>query len=166
MSTVAIDQVSRVRIADASDVEELFELCKNLHGENFLFPMSDYKVLNMLNNATRPEIELRRGIIGCIGEPGRIEGAIFLEIDTLWYADTPALIELFSYVKPEFRRSTNCRDLIAWAKAMSDHFNLPLMIGVMSNQRTEAKVRRYRQSLGEPAGAFFFYKVTSGIGVH
>lgn len=156
--------VSRVRLADALDVDELFELCQHLHEENFIFPMAGHKVRAMLQSATRPEIEQRRGIVGCIGERGGIEAAIFLEIDSLWYADEPGLIELFSYVRPEFRKSANSRDLIAWAMAMSRHFSLPLMIGVISNHRTEAKVRHYKRALGEPAGAFFLYGARTGIG--
>lgn len=156
--------VSRVRLADALDVDELFELCQHLHEENFIFPMAAHKVRTMLQSATRPEIEQRRGIVGCIGERGSIEAAIFLEIDSLWYADEPGLIELFSYVRPEFRKSSNSRDLIAWAMAMSNHFHLPLMIGIISNHRTEAKVRHYKRALGEPAGAFFLYGARTGIG--
>lgn len=158
--------ISRVRIATADDVGELLHLCKHLHEENFLFPMSDHKVLDMLVNATRPEIELRRGIIGCIGEPGYVQASIFLEINALWYSEDLGLIELFSYVKPEFRASNNSRDLIAWAMAMSNHFRLPLMIGVISNHRTVAKVRHYKRALGEPAGAFFIHNATTGMGVH
>ncbi len=156
--------VSRVRLADALDVEELFELCQHLHEENFIFPMASHKVRAMLQGATRPEIEQRRGIVGCIGDRGGIEAAIFLEIDSLWYADEPGLIELFSYVRPEFRKSSNSRDLIAWAMGMSNHFHLPLMIGIISNHRTEAKVRHYKRALGEPAGAFFLYGARTGIG--
>lgn len=157
-------EVSRVRLADARDVDELFELCHHLHEENFIFPMAEHKVKAMLLSATRPEIDKRRGIVGCIGEPGQMQAAIFLEIDSLWYADEPGLIELFSYVKPEFRKSSNSRDLIAWAMAMSKHFHLPLMIGIISNHRTEAKVRHYKRALGEPAGAFFLYGARTGTG--
>lgn len=164
--TTPIGDVSRVRIANAADVDELFELCSHLHEENFIFPMCNHKVRDMLANATRPEIELRRGIIGCIGEPREIQAAIFLEIDSLWYSDVPGLIELFSYVKPEFRSSTNSRDLIAWAMAMASHFDLALMIGIISNHRTQAKVRHYRRALGEPVGTFFLFNATTGIGVH
>ena len=78
----------------------------------------------------------------------------------------PGLIELFSYVKPEFRSSTNLRDLIAWAMAMASHFDLALMIGIISNHRTQAKVRHYRRALGEPVGTFFLFNATTGIGVH
>lgn len=158
--------VTRVRLADQTDVEELFDLCLSLHEENFIFPMAGHKVRTMLESATLPEIDKRRGLIGCIGPRGKVEAAIFLEIDSLWYADEPGLIELFSYVKPEYRNSNNSRDMISWAMAMSNHFRLPLMIGVISNQRTQAKVRHYKRALGEPAGAFFLYGARTGTGAH
>jgi hypothetical protein len=64
-----------------------------------------------------------------------------------------------------YRNSTNSNDLIAWAKAMSIHFSLPLMAGVVSNQRTQAKIRHFRRAFGEPVGAFFLFNAGS-IGVH
>ena len=36
------------------------------------------------------------------------------------------------------------------------------MIGVLSNHRTEAKVRLYERQFGKPSGAFFLYNARTG----
>ena len=148
----------RVRHAHPDDEEELMRLCRSLHDENAFLPMSEEKVRGMIHRA----FNRRGGIIGVVGTHDRIEGAICLTISTMWYAEQWVLEELFNFVHPEFRRSTNAKDLIAFAKMASDELHLPLLIGIVSNLRTAAKVRMYRNQLGEPAGAFFLHGATTG----
>ena len=45
---------------------------------------------------------------------------------------------------------------------IDDDLGIPLIIGVLSNQRTEAKIRLYERQFGAPAGAFFLYNVHTG----
>lgn len=158
--------VSRVRLADERDEEELMQLTRFLHGENGLFAMSEVRVRDIIRQALIGPVERRRGVIGVIGEAGDIEGAIYLAVACEWYSDEWCVQELFNYVYPHKRKSNNSRDLIAFAKHIADSFKLPLMIGVLSNERTEAKVRLYRKQLGEPAGAFFLHGATTGRGVN
>jgi len=157
---------TRVRVADSSDEEALMELARYLHAENGLFDFDDVAVRYAFRKAIVGRPEQRHGIVGVIGTPDELEGAIFLEPACLWYTTQPCFQELFSYVYPKYRSSSDSNDLIAFAKHVSDHFNLPLMIGVLSNYRTAAKVRLYRKALGEPAGAFFLHNATTGRGVH
>jgi hypothetical protein len=42
---------------------------------------------------------------------------------------------------------------------------MPLLIGVLSNSRTEAKIRLYKRHFGEPAGAYFLYNARTGEAV-
>lgn len=151
---------NRVRQADVGDEEELIGLCRALHDENALFPMSERKVRDILRRA----FDRNGGVIGVVGK-GRIEGAICLTLSTQWYADEWYIEELFNYVYPEFRRSSNARDLIAFAKMVSGELELPLLIGVLSNTRTAAKVRMYQHQLGKPAGAFFLHGAVTGAGM-
>jgi len=157
-----LGDATRVRIADAQDVDELFDMCLRMQAENFIMPMDDAKVRSVLVNATNPAIEQRRGVIGIIGQPGELEASIGLMFEQTWYSSNLCIFDAWSYVVPEHRKSTNSYDLIAWAKTISDHFCYPLMIGILSNQRTEAKVRLVRRSLGEPRGAFFMYGTNAG----
>lgn len=161
-----VADASRVRIANAGDVEELFQLCCIMHDENFVLPMSEDKVRSFLVNSTLPEIEKRCGVIGIVGEKGKIEGAMGLAFESMWYSDEMCLFDMWTYVLPKYRSSTNSQDLIAWSKMISNHFGYPLMIGILSNVRTEAKVRLFRKQLGTPAGTFFIYGNTHQSGVH
>lgn len=144
----------RVRIADGRDEEELMSLCRQLYQENALFSMSDDKVRAMLRKAFNRE----GGILGVIGKPGSFEAMIYMLVSTFWYSDEPVLEELFTYVRPEHRKSKNAIELMDFAKWCAESSNFPLLIGVMSNERTAGKVRLYQRKLGEPIGAFFFYK--------
>jgi hypothetical protein len=40
---------------------------------------------------------------------------------------------------------------------------IPLAIGVMSNTRTEAKIRLYERVFGAPAGVYFLYNAKTGL---
>jgi hypothetical protein len=40
---------------------------------------------------------------------------------------------------------------------LADKLGMPLTIGVLSNHRTEAKVRFYERFLGKAAGAYWIY---------
>lgn len=162
--TPATGDPSRVRLADARDEDELLDLCRSLHAENGMFPMSEPKVSQILRAALEGPIAFRRGLIGVIGPRHGIEGAIFLEVGSNWYSTQLYLNEMFNYVLPQYRNSTNSADLIAFAKQMSDQFQVALLIGVLSTIRTEAKIRHYRRQLGEPIGAFFVHN--GGAGVH
>ena len=54
------------------------------------------------------------------------------------------------------------RKFCDFAKATSDRLGLPLVIGVLSDDRTVAKVRTYQKVFGPPAGAFFVYRPKGG----
>jgi hypothetical protein len=145
-----------IRMADERDEIEIFRLCEMMWREEHprkRHPLSWSKVSPMIRMATRRE----RGIIGVIGEPGDLKAAVFLLIEPVWFSDTWILCEYFNYVRPDARRSTYAKDLIAFSKSCADALRLDLSIGVLSNSRTEAKVRLYKRMLPY-AGAFFYYQ--------
>ena len=104
------------------------------------------------------------GIIGVVGTKDNLEAMILLRIANNWYSDTPFLEEMSVFVLPEYRNATVSRvhKLIEFAKKAADGLDLPLMIGVLSNQRTNAKVELYEKHFGHPAGAFFIYGASTG----
>ena len=128
------------------------DLCRALHKENGLFSMNENKVRGYLRRAFARD----GAIIGVIGKPDHIEGAIYLLVGEFWYSNEKHLEEFFNFIRPEHRKSKHAQALICWAKELSDD-QLPLLIGVISTERTAAKVRLYRRQLGDPIGAFFFY---------
>ena len=155
---------TRVRVADARDEDALMDHIRAMHTEHGMFPLCESKAAEKLRLALEGTLEQRSGLIGVIGPRGELQGSIYLQVGSNWYSSALYLEEVWNYVGPEFRNSTNSSDLIAFAKAMGNHFHVALAIGVLSNVRTEAKIRLYRKQLGEPAGAFFFHR--SGERVH
>ena len=141
-----------VRIATVSDEQAIFDLCVKLHDENGLFEMDPESVMLVIKNAT----EGRGGIIGVIDGEDGLEGVICLIIDKYWYSKEWFLCELFNYVPPEYRKSTRAKSMLSFAKDCSNKMKVPLVIGIISNIRTEAKIKLYERQLPK-AGAFFVY---------
>jgi hypothetical protein len=68
-------------------------------------------------------------------------------------------------VHPKHRRSRHANALLKYSKHLSDEVGIPLLIGIISNKRTEAKVRLYRKHLPE-TGSFFLYNAQTGLNGH
>ena len=148
----------KVRLAVKEDLNEVISLGRDLHFENGLMSLSDEAITKAATDA----VNGTNGIIGVIGAPGHIEGLILLQFRRFWYSDTDHLEELNIYVKPQYRRSENAKALIEFAKEAAVRIGVPLLIGVLSTQQTEAKVRLYQRRLGKPAGSFFLYNGKTG----
>lgn len=146
---------SPVRKAVLADKPELMDLCRALHSENAMFKMNEGKVSDMLDRA----FDGRGSIIGALGPTGGIHGAIQVVVSSFWYSDEWVLEELYSFVFPQYRKSENAKELIAFAKRCATELGIPLVIGVVSNIRTRAKVGLYSRQLSEPVGAYFAYNM-------
>lgn len=149
-----------VRVAGPDDFEGIMELARLLNKENSVFPMNEQKVAEHVI----PTLFRDGGIMGVIGTPEKIEGLVLLRISKQWYSDGEFLEEMCVYVHPEYRASKGgrARKLVEFAKKVSEELNLPLMIGVLSNSRTDAKIKLYERQFGTPAGTFFLYGVKTG----
>jgi hypothetical protein len=149
-------QPSNVRIATPEDEPEILRMVVMMLEENGLAPslseVDEETVLKQIRKALNRDL----AVMGVIGEPGNLEAMIYLDVNSFWYSRKPHLMELFNFVDPEHRKSTHAKALIGFAKqCVTD--GIKLVIGVVSNSRTEAKVRLYERQLGKPAGAFFVY---------
>lgn len=151
-----------VRIGTPEDEDGILELAKIIVGENGVFAMSDHKIRALV----RPSLYLDHGIVGIIGKRNAIEGLIILRVSTYWYSETPFLEEMIVYVHPDYRaaKGGRARKLVEFAKETSHRLELPLMIGVLNNARTDAKIKLYERQFGPPAGAFFLYGAKTGAG--
>lgn len=141
-----------VRKARLSDRGAILAICEQNWSENGQFGLSMRKVEKMVDRAFSND----GCIIGTVGRD-RIEGIIMLLISQFWYTDDWCLEETMNYVLPEYRRSTHAKDMISFAKRCSDEIGIPLVIGVVSNERTKAKIELYRRQLGDPCGGYFLY---------
>lgn len=144
---------SPVRIATADDEPEIIRLLHLMHEEGGLLSLDVEAARDMFAFAFKK----KGGIIGVVGPPGKIEGAIGLLITRFWYTRENHLEEYFNFTHPDHRKSNHARTLIGFAKKCADEIKIPLVIGVLTNKRVVEKVRLYRRSLGNPAGAFFVY---------
>lgn len=141
-----------VRLAVPADRPGIVALTTQLHGENGLFRRSESKVQAMMD----AYYDKTGAIIGVIGAAGEPVAAIYLRICQVIYSDDFGLAEEFNFVSPDHRRSNYAAQLIAYAQDISDGMKLPMVLGILSNTRTEAKMRLYSRHL-EQAGGFFIY---------
>jgi hypothetical protein len=128
-------------------------LCRSLHDENGLFSLNENKIRAIF----RQFYERRGVIVGVIGKTGKIEASTCLLITDNYYTDDKHLTELWNHVGKDYRHSRNAEALIVFGKNCSDKIGIPLITGIITNNRVAGKVRLYRQLLGYPAGAFFVY---------
>lgn len=142
-----------VRVAVPQDEEAVFAILKLAHEENgSSSTLSPQKVIENIKAAT----EKRGGIIGVIdGEKG-IEGVIFLILSQWWYSDDWHWMEMCNFVHSDCRRSDHAKNLIDFSKWVVEQMEMTLCIGVMSEIRTEAKVKLYQRRL-KLGGAIFYH---------
>ena len=150
-----------VRVGTPEDVHRVMDIALQACGENGFVDPNPVKLLNEI----WPALNKDHGLVGIIeGEDGTLEGAILLRMITMWYSDEQVLEEKAIFIHPDYRsaKGGRARRLCEFAKVMSDNLGVPLMIGVLSNNRTEAKIRLYERQFGQPAGAFFLYNARTG----
>lgn len=151
---------SVVRLAKSEDAQELWRMFLQVHNENALFKLSPQKVQWLMERTLNPEIIPAgdmgpRGVIGVIGPTGALEGFAFIIIGQYWYSEDHHLEELAVFTDPEHRKSQHAQALIQWMKDQVENTGLPLVTGIMSTHRTEAKCRLYRRMLPK-IGEFFY----------
>lgn len=152
---------SVVRIAGPDDYAECWRLMLASHRENGLFPMNGEKVDWFLRRFLFPDLIPPedmgiRGVIGVIGEVGELEGMCGLVVADIWYTTEKHLADFLVYVDPEHRASEHGNAMIKWMKKQSDLIGIPLLSGVVSNKRTEAKCRMFRRAMPK-IGEYFLY---------
>lgn len=150
-----------VRLGRPEDLDKIMELAMMGTEENAFLPPSNLKLVK----AIYPALVRDHGLVGVItSDPSRIEGVVILHIGEMWYSDVEVLEEKAIFIHPEYRNARGGRasKLIEFSKKVSDELDKPLLIGVLSNHRTQGKVKMYSRHLGEPAGAFFLYHARTG----
>lgn len=151
-----------VRVGTPDDVHAVMDVALMACEENALCRPNTDKLLQDIWAA----LNLHHGICGIIGVPGeQVEAVVVLRIGTMWYSDVQILEEKAIFVRPEYRSAKGGRAarLCEFSKTASDNLGIPLTIGVMSSERTRAKVRMYTRILGEPSGAYWIYGAKTGL---
>lgn len=143
-----------VQIGTPQDVDQLMALASSACEENGFLPPNPVKILQEIWSA----LHQHYGLVGIIkNETGLIEGAILMRIGDMWYSDQMVLEERGIFIHPDYRNAKGgrARKLCEFAKEVSERINIPLVIGILSNTRTEAKVRLYNDSLASRLVHFF-----------
>lgn len=163
MITMEAD-ANRVRVATRRDEDELMALCRRNHLENGVGDFNPDKVYAVMRRAFLPGCN-EPAVIGVVGS-ACIEGSVGIIVDTPWDGDTPFLQALWNYVLPECRKSTTLRDLIAFARRLSEPvpigIGLPLKMNIPANDHTEHQIRIYKRQLGEPVNLTWLCGSTCG----
>lgn len=154
--------VSRVRLAEQSDAEELLDMARELHLESGIrdgndepLPFSEKKTRRTILQSFEQE---HGAIIGIIGEPGSLEGSVCIAWTDPWYSEELILQERWNFVRPTYRKSQNAKILINFSKLIATVVWRPLIMGCMSTERQPAKMRFYERTIGcEPLGGFFVF---------
>lgn len=150
-----------VRTGQPQDLPAVMGMAYEVARENGIVQLDETKVVREF----WPALNLDGGIVGIIGEDRTApEGFILLRVARQWYSSDPTLEERVAFVRETYRakKGGRARKLVEFAKNTAETLRLPLTIGILSNQRTEAKIRLYKRVLGEPAGAFWLIGTRTG----
>jgi hypothetical protein len=159
-----------VIVAQPEDEEAIYEQIKLLHKENGMWPLSERKVWETIRAATRGEGTTKK-IIGLIkGSDGKIEGSICLTFSDCYYSDWWHWVEQWLYVGEPYRRSPHAKRLVQFAKWCSDMMSnelagkeggqpeVPLIVGILTMDRLEPKMRLYQRAGLQQCGAWFMHR--------
>ena len=150
-----------VRTGTPVDIHPMMDLALSACEENGLTRPNPHKLAAEIWSS----LNLFHGIVGIIGEQGKpLEAAVLLRCEAMWYSDDLVLNERAVFVAEPFRQAKGGRasKLIDFAVDAAKKLEMPLVVGVMSNQRTEGKVKMYGRKLGDPAGAYWIVNGHTG----
>lgn len=150
-----------VRVAQPQDFKSVMDLASQVSTENGLFAPT----LDMVAGEIWSALNGDHGIVGVIGNAGNeLEGFVLLRVGNTWYSQAEIIEEKTVFVSKKFRsaKGGRARKLCEFSKKVADELGLPLLIGILSNQRTQGKVEMYKRVFGDPAGAFFLYGAHTG----
>src|SRR5581483_8714676 len=89
----------RVRVAQPSELDDVMTLALMGCEENGIVVPNAAKVLQDIYAA----LHLHHGVVGAIGAPGHLEGAVLLRVGSLWYSDDVIVEEKAIFIHPEYR---------------------------------------------------------------
>jgi hypothetical protein len=155
-------EISNIRFCQKGDEDKLYDLALAAYEDNGLFPVNKDKVRHFVECATGA-IKTDKGekypiFVGVIEIPDtkNFAASVALEYVCNWYSDVWYLADKWNFVRTEYRKSSYGRDLLTFAKYISDLANCPLGMGIMTEKRLESKMKLYERKFTQ-MGAFFMY---------
>lgn len=141
-----------VRVATPSDEDDILRLMRAAYKEQPIYPLNEQKMRDKIRICT----ERKGGVIGVIDGKYGLEGYLIAVLSQYWYTDAWQLEELSNFVHPDHRQSTHAKSLIDFAKWFAEQLSMPLIMGILSTQRLEGKIRLYRRQ-AKFCGAIFVH---------
>ena len=145
-------EVFDVRLATPDKLNQILDLLALMHEEVHLFPLDKEEGIMYIDKL----MNKNGGIVGCIEEDGTVNSIIGLVLDKQWYSAQWYLSEVFTFVHPKLRKSTRAKSLLHFAKNCAEEMGIPLVMGITSNYRTEAKMKLYERQFHK-LGSFFIH---------
>lgn len=143
-----------VRVGQPADFDAMMTFLRDAHAENGMAPIAEDRVAPVLQCA----LAQWRGIVGIVDAPdNRVAASVGLLIGKWWYSHEEHLEDIFTFVREDFRHMKMATPLLDFAKRAARNLEMPLLMGVLSNERTQAKVRLFERKL-PIAGALFLYR--------
>lgn len=151
MSEIAAPDVENdLRIATDGDFQEMFRICCLLHAENGQHPFDERKVREIIWRGVRQD----GALAAVIGPSSNIKAMILLTIEEVYYSVDYEIVERWTYVRPDCRKSNYAKRLIGFAKQCAEETGLFVSIGIVSDVKLEAKRRLYERNL--PLAGYWF----------
>jgi len=150
MNEKAYDIENALRIATTDDFQEIFRICCLHHAENGQHSFNELKVREIIWRGVRQD----RALSAVIGPHDNIKAMILLTIEEVYYSDDYEIVERWTYVRPDCRRSDFAKRLLAFAKKCAEETGLFVSIGIVSDIKLAAKRRLYERTL--PLGGYWF----------
>jgi hypothetical protein len=160
-----------VRVGTPEDHKAVHDLAMTMAGENAPAEPNPMKILQAIWNA----LHKHGGLIGIVGpkDSTDVHGFVLLRIGVPWYSDERVIEECGVYVHPDWRSNRQAAPsgadraagrspgrasmLYRFIKRVADETGYKVIVGVMSYNRQDAKLRYYKRFFGEQAGGFFVY---------
>lgn len=159
---------SHVRFAGLHDEEDLVAMLHAMHsdddwllrdakGERLSFNAEKARArIQMATQRQRNHPNAGQAWIGVVGDPGKLQGSVFVSVVEPWLEDGAYLTETWSYIIPDCRRGNVGAALLEFCMALADELELSFLNATMS-RNVGAKFRLYERRLGQPIGSLFRY---------
>lgn len=144
------DHYAGIAFAQPEDEDAIYKHLLELHSENGIFSVDEGKVREFIQHATQQ----RGGLIGIIRGDTGIEGSAGAVMEQWWYTQEFCLGERWVFVHPDYRSKNHATRLVDFLKWCAAQLHLPLLAGILSTSRVEAKERLYQRRMTRVGGFF------------
>ncbi len=158
-----------VRFAVPEDEDDLLVMCRAKHAEEGLrsgtgrpFLFSEDKTRGTLQcalQARRNAPDAGNAWCGVLGERGNLHGSVYLTLQTPYDSEEMYLSQLWSWIYPSFRRSSNAMALLVFSQKLAISLGVKMVGGVVSYEEGDdtAKLRFFRRNGCQPIATLYSY---------